>query len=192
MPGLLAALSEDGLSNLARNGHAPPVPGKTLRRVYGWNTIPAGGPFKPGVGLSGGVPAVSKTVPPLVRVFLPFIRIRSPLVRESGMHTGGNCPTPKMSLSKLLEPFQSRWHRARLSWNSPPLKPKAGLNESPTQKFLPYSGVIIDIEDWLHLFMFNNLSDAVYRDYVKGWIARRKSLRRIFQIERPGAFLLAP
>jgi len=33
--------------------------------------------------------------------------------------------------------------------------------------------------------MFDNFSYAVYSDYFVGWIARRKSRRRMFQLVRP-------
>ncbi len=58
----------------------------------GWT----GGPFKPGVGLSGAVLPLDKPSPPLVRVFVPSIPTRSPPVPHSRSRSGENCPTPSL------------------------------------------------------------------------------------------------
>jgi hypothetical protein len=61
----------------------------------GWPTqASAGGPLKPGFGLSGDVRQLDKVFPPLVRVFVPSIPTRSRPVRHSQLRGGENCSTP--------------------------------------------------------------------------------------------------
>ena len=57
-------------------------------------TCHAGGPLKPGFGLSGEVPPLDRVCLPLVRVFVPSILTRSPPVPHSQMRSGENCSTP--------------------------------------------------------------------------------------------------
>ena len=52
------------------------------------------------------------------------------------------------------------------------------------QKLFHYSRVISNIEYWLRLSMFDNVSYAVYSDYFVGWIIRIKSLWGILQLQR--------
>jgi hypothetical protein len=52
----------------------------------------------------------------------------------------------------------------------------------PYSQFFPNSRVIRYIKYRLHFSMFDNFSYAVYSDYFVGWITRRKSRRRMFQL----------
>ena len=47
-------------------------------------------------------------------------------------------------------------------------------------QFFPDGGVIRYIEYRLRFSMFDNVSYAVYSDYLVGWITRRESRRRMF------------
>ena len=56
----------------------------------------AGGPLKPGFGLSGAVRRPDKVFPPLVRVFVPCIRTRSLRVPQPGDVTTAGPSTPRI------------------------------------------------------------------------------------------------
>lgn len=52
----------------------------------------------------------------------------------------------------------------------------------PNQKLLPYRGVIVDIEYWLHFLVLYYVSFAAYSDYLKRRITKRKSWWRILEM----------
>lgn len=56
-----------------------------------WLAWRAGGPFKPGSGLSGAVVLLDKVCPPFFRVFAPSIRTRFLRVLPLRLRSGENC-----------------------------------------------------------------------------------------------------
>ena len=112
----------------------------------------AGGPLKPGFGLSGEVRPPDRVCSWLVPAFSPSTRIQLPPGLRSPLRTTENCSTPRphgMCASLRSEHFPTQ-AKCGLEWASRPVG--APLRESLSGKLISGGGVCKAVDLGINLF----------------------------------------